>query len=242
MLYSSIDGGSTDAANNNDYDINKFDNFTDININYPSYFTAQGDYAHNNYINNNVNNNGNPLVNPTGTNDVGTTIHQLKTSNKNDNNNQSLMDSLSFDDNSLSEDISLAPKKKPTVVKNTTKNKTVSKPLDHDYCVNIITKELLNNDDATLMSSHNGKVYKHVKTCEICKNKIKKIMKEQYCDKKDNNIINLKPVNHIEHFEPEEQHNVIGYDIKELILIILAGIILIFIFDLLVRMGERLPK
>jgi hypothetical protein len=228
MLYCSLDEASNKSFKNKleQYDeIHKFDNYNDINITYPqqqnnsqvypSYFTAQGDYA---------------------SNKEGTTINQLKNNysnnidlNNEQNNNQSIVDSLSFDnDTNFTDDITLASKFK-------------KKDLDHDYCVNIITKELLsNNGDASLMSSHNGKIYKHVKTCTICKNKIKKIMKEQYCSNDDNNIINK--LNGIEHFA-EEQHtqlNIIGYDIKELILIILGGIILIFIFDLLVRMGSKL--
>jgi len=257
MLYSSLDSASNDSLTLKNkyeqYDINKFDNYTDININYPSYFTAQGDYAHNNYMEKPQLTN--PYIND---NNVGTTINQLKNNNKNndtnnytnnykqneipnDTNNQSLIDSLSFDNNTLSDEISLIPKSKK---KNNTKNKNndTTKYFDHDYCVKIITKELLNNDDATLMSSHNGKIYKHVKNCDICKNKIKKNMKDQYCDKIENNIIDSKP-NNIEHFKvPEEQSSVIGYDIKELVLIILGGIILIFVFDLLVKMGEKLPK
>ncbi len=232
MLYCALDDASNNSLKNklDQYDkinnVNKtinydkthdFDNYNDIHINndnnvhYPSFFTAQGDYENRNN---------------------GTTINQLKNVNNNDDinnnytNNQSLLDSLSFDDSIMSDEPSISPQKK-------------KKPLSHDYCINIITKELLNNGDASLMSSHNGLVYKHVKTCKICKNKIKSIMKEHYC-KPDYNInnINNNKINNIEHFE--DTTNIIGYDIKELVLIILGGIILIFVFDLLVRMGSKI--
>lgn len=241
MLYSSLDDASNNSLKNKmeQYEtINKFDNYNDINISPPSYFTAQGDYSNNNYINQS-------FVGETNLNNnrvLGTTIDELKNNyppnnqnnqNNQKNNHQSLVDSLSFDDSILSDDLTLASK---------FKKKKINKTLDHDYCVNIITKELSSNGDASLMSSHNGKIYKHVKTCSICKNKIKKIMKEQYCNKDDNiiNNINVQKQNNVEHFE--EQQSIIGYDIKELVLIILGGIILIFVFDLLVKMGEKLRK
>lgn len=215
MLYCPLDEASNKSFKNKieQYDtMNKFenfDNYTDIKINYPSYFSAQGDYT---------------------TKDAGTTINQLKNNYNDDNeinNNQSLIDSLSFDnDTNFSDDITIASKFK-------------KRPLDHDYCVNVITKELLNNGDGSLMSSHNGQIYKHVKSCAICKSKVKQIMKEQYCNKDDNIVRN----NDIEHFNMDvtnKENSIVGYDVKELVLIILGGIILIFIFDLLVRMGEKL--
>ena len=229
MLYCSLDDASNSSLKNklDQYDnINKpinydrapdFDNYNDININnniqtnahFPSFFNAQGDYE-------NKNN--------------GTTINQLKNINNdninNNTNNQSLIDSLSFDDSNMSDDY------RHPLRSDELSNKFKKKPLDHDYCINIITKELLNNGDASLMSSHDGLVYKHVKSCKICKSKIKSIMKDHYCTPEP--LYNNK----IEHFDNET--NIIGYDIKELILIILGGIILIFIFDLLVKMGSKL--
>jgi hypothetical protein len=229
MLYASLDDANNDTFKDklDQYDnMNKHeriynDNNPHINrgINFPSFFTAQGDYESNNYK-------GNTFCSTKGPEDIGsgTTINQLKNNQNNTHNNvnnndtnQSLMSSFSFEDSS--DDKSL-------------KTKYKKKELDHDYCVNIITKELLNNNDS-LMSSHNGKIYKHVKTCIICKNKIKNIMKEQYC-KPD---VTLPKEHIVEHFE---EPCIIGYDMKELVLIILGGIILIFIFDLLVKMGTKL--
>ena len=72
---------------------------------------------------------------------------------------------------------------------------------------------------------------------------MKGIMKKYYCGDSDNARINNeifenkndKGNDKVEHFG---EVSAIGYDIKELIFIILGGIILIFIFDLLVKAGK----
>lgn len=211
-MYCAIDDASNNSLKNKleQYDnINKFDfdNYGDVSVNnniqtnarYPSFFNAQGDYEKNNN---------------------GTTINQLQS-----NTNQSLIDSLSFDDVSSELNVSSIHN---------------NKALDHDYCINVITKELLNNGNESLMSSHDGRVYKHVKGCKICKNKIKSIMKERYCDNNNNNSGATDSDNKLVETNKIIGANIMGYEIKELVLIILGGIMLIFIFDLLVRMGSKL--
>lgn len=231
MLYCSIDDASNNSLKDkfDQYDrINKYNK--DVNINNPSFFTAQGDYESNNYDGNNF---GHILNDGEKDKVKGTTIKQLKKNNNDKIKDKNMVNSdvnnmsdelLSFDDSFMFDDISLNTKY------------TNPNNVDHDKYVNIITKELL-NDNSSLMSSHNGKIYKHVKSCKICKSKIKHIMKDQYCDPQINNVV---ASNGIEHFD--NNYNVIGYDIKELLLIILGGIILIFVFDLLVKMGSRLGR
>lgn len=226
MLYCSIDDASNNSLKDkfDQYDrINKYNKINDNN--HPSYFTAQGDYESNNYDGNNF---GHILDNDEKNKVKGTTIKQLKKIDNDKINNivnkKANEDLLSLDDSFTFDDISLNTKY------------TNNNNIDHEAYVNIITKELL-NDNSSLMSSHNGKIYKHVKSCKICKSKIKHIMKDQYCDPIVNNVIGG---NVVENFD--SSYNIIGYDVKELLLIILGGIILIFVFDLLVKMGSRLNR
>jgi hypothetical protein len=137
---------------------------------------------------------------------AGTTINQLK------NNISIAEDTFSLDSTITAPSI---PKPKP--------QKNV---YDHDYYASKFARDMMTTDLESLMSN-NDKVYKHVKSCKICKQKVKGLMKDQYCP-------DILPQVNVEHFDG----NIIGYDIKELILIILGGIILIFVFDLLVRVGR----
>jgi len=178
--------------------IHNFDNYSDININMPAFFTAQGDYTKSN----------------------GTTINELK------NNNIDNESSLDF----LNE--SYIPQKNINL-----QESNISKyKLDHKYCIDKIVMSLIDNsDNVSSSSSIDDDVYKHVKLCKYCKNKINQKMKTHYSkfDKKqENNIV----VN--EHF----LNQYLGYDFKELLVIILFGIILIFILDLLVKIGKKMNK
>ncbi len=122
------------------------------------------------------------------------------------------------------------------------------KKMSHEYYIEKIIKSLLENNkslddnkslednkslDKSLedhsSDSTNLDVYAHVKSCKLCKNKINKRMKEYFKPE-----INLKEEN-------KESINLeLGYDLKEILIIVLAGIVLIFILDLLVKIGKRI--
>jgi len=103
--------------------------------------------------------------------------------------------------------------------------------IDHDQCINHFVKDFLQNqDNISTGSSLDTNVYKHIKICKYCKNKINEIVNGTQRRQ-------IKP-------QTEENHEVektmFGYNMKELLLIILLPIILIFIFDLLVKIGKRM--
>lgn len=113
-------------------------------------------------------------------------------------------------------------------------NKKQNIRLDHQYCINKFVNNILEaNDMISFGSSDDGEVYKHVKSCSFCKKEINNRMKENLDDK---SIKEDKSFSHtVENFG-----GALGYDIKEILIIVLAGIVLIFILDLLVRIGKRL--
>lgn len=149
----------------------------------------------------------------------GTSINEL---NKNNNNSKDDLDSLSLMDINSSEESPI--------------NKKPVKKLNHEYCINRIVQSLFGDQDTLSMaSSENNDAYRHVKTCKYCKTKINQKMKNYF---KPAQIENKQPDNIKEYFD---QTN-LGYDLKELLIIILAGIILIFILDLLVKIGKKMNK
>lgn len=216
------------SANNNIIPPNTFDNYTDIDVGrqaqihqnnmmiYPAFFTAQGDYS-----------SKGPYF--------GTSINDLKENNKSNMMNESEQydnkhDDLHEEDMSLLDGysdeslISLKKKQKPS-------------KLDHKYCIDRIIKSLSEEPDtASLISSYDdmNMVYKHVKTCKYCKNKINKQLQKQ------NNIIDMPIKKDI--VECYDNNKNLGYGLKELLIIILGGIILVFVLDLLVKIGKKLNR
>lgn len=107
-----------------------------------------------------------------------------------------------------------------------------SEKIDHQKCIDkMISILTTDNDNLSLVSlySSNDDVYKHVNKCRYCKNKINEEMKKYYKS------------------EPKEEPKSelldkkysFGYDIKELAIIIISGIILVLILDLLVKLGRK---
>jgi hypothetical protein len=144
----------------------------------------------------------------------GTSINELKQNIPEESDNLSLLDS------NFSEDSNISIK--------------IPKKLDHGYCINKMVNSLMDDSDTiSLASSQNDDVYKHVKTCKYCKTKINEKMRNYY-----------KPVETFKQDDKKEYLNInnLGYDLKELLIIILAGIILIFVLDLLVKIGKKMNK
>lgn len=157
----------------------------------------------------------------------GTTINELKDGGVND------MDSFSLPDSEYTnESLILKDSKKS----NKKKEKTKTKVIDHEYYIDKTIKSLLEDQDShslsSLASSQNNYVYQHVKSCKYCKSKINEKMKEHFQPE----IKKEKNKDTVEYFDM----NNLGYDLKEIFIIILAGVVLVFILDLLVKIGKRM--
>lgn len=228
-----------ESLQNNNITLEPFDNYSDIDINknntpysnimkknkpdemsypdmYPAFFTAQGDYA-------------------PGNSKFGTSIQDLKET-FNDDDSFSISDVI---DSTYSDDS--YPKEK--------------KKIDHAYYIDKFIKDI--SDDTELQSNgscDNNDVYNHIKICKYCKLKINERLKKiastnQIKISKDESkqIQNSNSTKISEHFSSTDSTQfkfteIFGYDLKELIIIILAGIILIFVLDLLVKIGKKLDK
>ena len=198
-----------------------FDNYNNLDVAaisnniFPAFFTAQGDY-----------NTKGPYF--------GTDIKNLKKDVKLPDNNTidnaivSEESDVSFIDRLSDETMLPIPK--------------TSKKVNHMYCINKMFKNLIEDSDTySMVSSDNGSVYNHVKKCKYCKSKINEKIKNYHtkniCDtsslnKKydDDNILECFDIQHI------------GYNLKEILIIILAGIVLVFILDMLVKIGKFSAK
>lgn len=215
------------AYDQNDLDLQYQQNYKEsMDDPYLSFFTAQGD----------LNNNGtynDPSV-------FGTTINDLKQMRQarefveSEDDTLSLLDSYSPDfslSNDLSRDLSRDLSKdldnKPSRLP---KNK-----VDHAYCINKFVDQILdeNIDIVSMTSSQNSEIYDHIKKCKYCRDQINKKLKSYY-----------KPQKKVESFKPAifddilSNGKILGYDLKEIVVVIIFGIIIIFILDLLVRVGR----
>ena len=225
---------NTNNNNNNNIIMpDTFDNYSDIDVSqkyngneynqmdqelYPAFFTAQGDYS-------------------TQGPYYGTTINELK------GENISMDDSLSILDSDYSDDSLFDPSIMKNM-KNMKNNKSQpKKKIDHDYYINKTIKSLIEDQDSnslsSLASSQNNYIYHHVRSCKYCKDKINEKMKEHFKPEISKSIQknnNNKPSDIKEYFDMTN----LGYDFKEILIIILAGIVLVFILDLLVKIGKRM--
>lgn len=170
-----------------------------------------------------------PLSNNTNNNNfTGTTINDLHNSPTKD------IDVISFPntiDSNIVNDENIITKSR------------LKRPKDHRYYVTIFMKLISSESDGSSLSSdsflndNNDDVFEHVKLCRKCRREINKRIKDKsgnlstVASKKRN-----PPV--VEHFSPD----VNNYNIKEILLIILSGIILIFVLDLIIRIGKKVSK
>lgn len=208
-----------------------FDNYSDIDITqnvksnnahysnmHPVFFTAQGDLNSTNLQN-------------------GTSIDELKNNNdnndNNDNNNDKVeADSFSLPDSNNSDELSIIPKER--------------KKIEHSYYINKFIHDLT-DDSVSMTSSNNGEIYEHIKLCKYCKSKINEKMKETYGQKTNKKIQLSEKINNSKLQLPDKINEYfmninVGYNFKELMIIILSGIVLIFVLDLLVKIGKKMNK
>jgi len=102
----------------------------------------------------------------------------------------------------------------------------------HNYYIKKFLQDISNDGDTlSLTSSLDDIVYDHIKKCKYCKTKINKRLNKPYQKK-------LEPIKSI--LSPKIlPETILGYDIKEIIIVILIGICLIFILDLFVKIGRK---
>ena len=104
----------------------------------------------------------------------------------------------------------------------------------HQYYINKFINRLQNDDDSVESSQDDG-IYDHIKCCKYCRMQINCKLKMNLTNspKEDKNKI----VN--EHFNFDD-NKIFGYDLKEILLIIVAGIIIICVIDLIVKLSRKI--
>lgn len=121
---------------------------------------------------------------------------------------------------------------------NSIKKKDKKKKKDHNFYITQFLQSIV--DDISMASSEDDDIYDHIKKCKYCRSEIGKRMKEKYTSDPFTET-NFETT---ETFLPNITNNfpkkIIGYEITEIVIIIIVGIVIIFILDLLVRIGMRL--
>jgi hypothetical protein len=219
------------------------------------FFTAQGDLEKNPYHEN---------INKQYS-EQGTTISELKRSKKN---NDSLYgDSLSFLDSNYSDnlisDLDSQSYIEDTVVDETMYNNDIKNKMKHahQYYIKKFIQGIIDEDLISLTSSQDNNVYDHIKECKYCKSQINMKMKQYYIshDKNNKDELIIPQSKNNELLKKQSENDIddkfykknlskffsqtfVGYDIKEIIIIIIIGLCIIFILDMFVRIGKKTNK
>ena len=103
------------------------------------------------------------------------------------------------------------------------------------------------NDNISTPSLDMSDVYDHLQKCKYCRSQINQKMKQSYAVNAVNTVNGINPVKKVESFNTDSVYNSIkntfcGYEFREIIIIILVGIIIIFILDLFVKIGRKTNK
>jgi hypothetical protein len=209
-----------------------FDNYNNLDVSavsnniFPAFFTAQGDYsAKGPYF-------GTDIKDLNNKNNLPISSDNHANNRPEESENAASVENLSFMDNNLSEE-SFIPTQVPKL--------DDGRKINHDRCINKMIKSLNEESDScSMMSSDNGAVYNHVKKCKYCKTKINERIRKKLLNNYNPINTNIKPKEDpvFEYFDI----NHIGYNLKEILIIILAGIVLVFILDLLVKIGKKMRK
>ena len=175
------------------------------------------------YPNNNV-----PFFTAQGDlNKNGTSISSLRNQEKREKDDYSYLDS-NYSELLSSESEEMKPSKSK---------------FNHRYYINKFIKSIIDdgNDTISLASSQDDELYDHIKVCKYCRNQINLRMKNFYRESvKENKTESVNIKKTIEEFKLPE--TVFGYSMKEILLIIVASVVIIFILDLLVRIGRKTIK
>lgn len=208
----------------------KPENFKNDEIN-KNYIDAQGNNQYNDYYNNNDFFDENNHYNDNSTFETIKTYDTIRT------------DDLTFDN---------FKKKRHKHHKNKKRHKRHRKHKRHSYYVtnfikNFIIPSNTNNtiydsdiysymssvEDISTLDDDTKEIYLHVLNCNICKNDINdKFKKLANIDNNTTSISNsskplLQPIN-------------IGYEFKELLMIMMAGLFIIIVLDFMAKLGNRL--
>lgn len=107
----------------------------------------------------------------------------------------------------------------------------------HSFYISYFLDKFLHDDMASLVSSHqkdDDEVFEHIKQCKYCRSKVNEEMKDYY-QQEISKVDEQPPIVKERSFSPIN----FGYDIKEIVVIILVGICIIFILDLFVKIGRK---
>lgn len=211
------------------------------------FFTTQGNYT---------------SQNNKSRHDKGTSLSELGRIESDDVSNDSFFDEslsmldsnyssmLSTDDN-LSDDTGLSSNF------NNSDNSKYKLKISHSYCINKFIKSIVDDgsDMLSLASSQDDELYDHIKSCKYCRTEINTRMKDIYGDRQNlsqqshnSTHKKYKSKQHKDRIQSKHENTkkemfindkIFGYNVKEIITIIAISIIIIFILDLLVRVGRR---
>ena len=265
MLYSDINQAFN--FNNNDglYDKysqnnnNKSQNINELKKNIihnpnfkETFYNAQGDMEQNKFDYGNINNYYDENMYGTRIDDLKHNSQNIQQANNMQENNMQennvqknnvqahkydLSDTLSFEDNKNDNYIATIQKAKLQ-----THKKQTSKKHSCGYYMTKFIETIVHNDNTSITSSEDIKntskfddIYDHVKKCLFCRSHINAKMKKIYKENQNNQL---------EKFEPQD---ITGsalaqfkdFDIKEIIIIILIGIVIIFVLDMFVKIGRK---
>ena len=136
--------------------------------------------------------------------------------------------------------------------------------INHKYYINQFIHNIADDtSDISSMTSGSDEAYNHIRSCKYCKSQINTKMKSYYNNEFKNKAINNN--NQLNHNNNQLNNNnnnkfgltndnimdkvigmsnvaktVKGYDVIEILLIILFGVFIIFILDLFVRLGKNI--
>tara|TARA_Y100000780_G_scaffold83939_1_gene75735 strand:- start:3559 stop:4236 length:678 start_codon:yes stop_codon:yes gene_type:complete len=103
-----------------------------------------------------------------------------------------------------------------------------------EYCINKYVQEFSKDDLLSIGSDYND-VFEHVSGCKYCRNEVAKKLKAKFSENKKDKIDNKKEENEINNFTDN-----LKSDIKEIVIVIVVGLVIIFLLDLFYRIGKKL--
>ena len=121
----------------------------------------------------------------------------------------------------------------------------------HEYYIRNFIKDFGDNNSISLSKSEYNDTYDHIKTCKYCKDEIKLRMngsgeKISHHIVQSNNNKNL-PIANSPLKYPKNEKSITSYlsannDIKEIVVVVLIGIVIIFVLDLFSKISKTLGK
>lgn len=103
----------------------------------------------------------------------------------------------------------------------------------HNYYIKKFMLGFIDDGSLSMSSTQDNDVYDHIKSCKYCRSQINKKMKKHYSKSKNQK-------NDIVETFTADKPTICGYDLKEILVVILIGIVLIFLLDLFVKIGKNI--